>query len=48
MLGYAIVSPLLGEGDVMIVVEHEFESADVSVSSSSGFLGTDFSQLLDF
>jgi hypothetical protein len=47
MLGYAIVSPLLGEGDVTIV-QNEFESADVSVSSSSGFLGTDFSQLLDF
>lgn len=47
MAGRAIISPLPDEGDVR-VVEHEFESADVAVSSSSGFAGADFSQLLDF
>jgi hypothetical protein len=47
MVDRAIVSNLLpGEGDVR-VVEREFERAEVTVSPSSGFPGTDFSQLLD-
>jgi len=47
MVDRAIVAkPLPGEGDVT-VVEHEFEHAEVVLSSSSGFSGTDFSQLLD-
>jgi hypothetical protein len=47
MVDRAIVAkPLPGEGDVT-VVEHEFERAEVTVSPSSGFPGTDFSQLLD-